>query len=297
MIREISPVRVVIPPSTPRCSSFMVYTLSVCLSIIGGSLGISYGEIYTYEKDGVIVISSEPPPKPKRRRGTRGRSRRQRESSKRTIERGGQTRAQTSNRAQISNRGRTPQRSSKSPRLPRVLHRYNKSLSELALKYHLPARILYSVVLSCSAEARHSHLKNDESSRGERYTCLHPTVDSLIEGILSKSAKRNKRVGKEAEALKSKELINSFDRSLWLLRKLVNRYRGDVTLALSSYYQASQLTEHPIFKHRAQPEQSLNILMNKSRSSYNRSELSSRELMERARRFTRLTLSLLRGDG
>ena len=134
---------------------------------------VVYGEIYTYEKNGVIVISSEPPPRPRKQR--------KRSAISREVERARATKRQRTTRDKArslktkSQRRKVGQprakRKSDRLRLPRVLRREQTLINELSRRYHLPPRLLPSVSLSCLSVFRSDRKSNSNQDEGIKYTC------------------------------------------------------------------------------------------------------------------------------
>ena len=205
-------------------------------SLILGLLFISYGqanaEIYTYERDGVIVISSEPPPRPKRKR-----IRRKKRSTQFKDKDSRNDLLKAVNRIELSNEKNNqakPKRKThrklsknkiKSLPIPRKLRRLKKELQELNKKYKLPAHLLLSLFKSCHFVGKHQH-KIRNSRLYQRLTCLSSEVAELIANKIQSPILNNK-------------LIN-LEHASWLIRKLINNYRGDLTLALSAYFMSAQ---------------------------------------------------------
>ncbi|MAD61645.1 MAG: hypothetical protein CMH49_09095 [Myxococcales bacterium] len=205
-------------------------------SLILGLLFIPYGpvnaEIYTYEQDGVIVISSEPPPRPRRRRNRRKKRSAQlkdKDSRNDLLKNG--TRFERSNKLnnQAKPKRKTRQRLSKNKvkrlPMPRKLRRLKKEVEELNKKYKLPAHLLLSLFKSCHFVGK-SHHKKQGSSLYRRLTCLSSEVAELIANKI------------QSPILNSK--LMDLEHASWLIRKLINYYRGDLTLALSAYFMSAQ---------------------------------------------------------
>ena len=207
-------------------------------SLTLGLLFIPYkqvnSEIYTYEQDGVIVISSEPPPRPKRKR-IRRKKRNTRFEDKGSendllkndtrLKRGNETNNQVKSK-RTTRRGQSKNKLKRLP-IPRKLRRLKKELQELNKKYKLPAHLLLSLFKSCHFVGKNQY-KMLKSRLYQRLTCLSSEVAELIANKI------------QSPILNSK-LVN-LEYASWLIRKLINNYRGDLTLALSAYFMSAQNT-------------------------------------------------------
>ena len=84
------------------------------------------------------------------------------------------------------------------------------------------------------------------------------------------------------------------EHSAWLIRKLINQYRGDLTLALSAYYFAAQNPQHSTHKTHQYQRMSLHHLVNKSRSltESSKDKTYKDKPSFKSRTFLRIALSL-----
>ena len=206
-------------------------------------LPTAQGEIYTYERDGVIVISSEPPPK---------RLRPQRRKARRTKPR----RAKPHHAKHQGKRSRSPEQSRRDKRArhtrsrwtpPRSLSRYRDVLVETAARYQLPARLLWSVISHCR-KLRHP---SQRQRRHDLSSCLSEQVEQRL--ALERTERRTE-VKPPQEPTRSTSRLSKRERAARqlqgiasLLRRLINHFRGDVTLTLTAYPRASQSLGHYIF--------------------------------------------------
>ena len=208
------------------------------------ALPAAQGEIYTYERDGVIVISSEPPPK---RLRPQRRTKPHRAQPRRAKPRNKRPRSLEQSRKQSRKQSRRDQRAQhKGSRwVPsRSLSRYRNTLVEAAARYQLPARLLWSVISHCRelGEPSRSQRRYDLSS------CLSKEVQQKLalekppkEKPLQGSMRSTTGLTKRERAARQLQGIAS------LLRRLINHFRGDVTLTLTAYPHASQSPAHYIF--------------------------------------------------
>ena len=207
-------------------------------------------KIYTYERDGVIVISSEPPPKfsrPKRSRRTRqlpqkSRTQKNVKSSYKRSKKSRPKRNQTSRRKVRKRSSTSVRRSPWKP--PKSLTRYRKHLKRAAQHYQLPHRLLWSVISACQEIKRLKLTLNDPEAEPikQQVTCMSSQViDVLSEELSTQISPRTHR------STRHRQRARQFFAAAAILRRLINYYRGDVTLVLSAYPYAAHWTQHPVF--------------------------------------------------
>ena len=234
----------------------ILYALMGCIQ---GAPHDAQAKIYTYERDGVIVISSEPPPKfsrPKRSKRTRkpaqdSRTRKSRNSKKSRAKKNRAPRRKTKKRSSTSARRRP------SWKPPRSLVRYRKYLKQAAQHYQLPTRLLWSVISACQEIKRVKLTLKDPKAASTKphVTCMSSQViDMLAEGI---SRQMSPRIRKSTRRY---QRTQQFFAAAAVLRRLINYYRGDVTLVLSAYPYAAHWTEHPVFSTRSRTLSSNQLL-------------------------------------
>jgi hypothetical protein len=263
------------------CRGLGGFGLSIVL-ILGGLITSSHAEIYTYEKNGVIIISSEPPPKPNKRRRVR-RTRTKRGTTKKHNQSvDPKHQAKLSKSINKRDQRRRYHLKRKAVKLPRKLRKYKREIKVLSEKYKLPDRLLMTIFNACH-QVHKGHTQTSEKLVNP-YTCLSESVVSLIERYLKASYKTKRYL---------------IEHSAWLIRKLINQYRGDLTLALSAYYFAAQDPQHSTHKAHQYQKMSLHHLVNKSRSFTESSQAKTNEDRPSfdSRTFLRLVLSFKLGEG
>lgn len=97
----------------------------------------------------------------------------------------------------------------------------------------------------------------------------------------------------EAEAGSARDRFEmAMNQSAWLIRKLINRYHGDVTLAIASYYEAARDDHHSIYEYRSLKEHEVSLDVNQSDHVTNRKNRGGPQIF--TLEFTRLALSIWR---
>ena len=212
----------------------------------------AHAKIYTYERDGVVVISSEPPPKfhrPKRvRRSTKGRREVQSKSRRDTSSRSVEVKVPPKKKRKRNSRtSSTKGKRRVSWRPHRSIARYRELLKRAALRYQLPPRLLWSVLSSCHQLRRKRSILSTLSdphfkTLKTEVACLSADVSRLLtvetSPLATQSRSKSTRVRRATQQI--------FDAAA-LLRRLINYYRGDVTLVLSAYPYAAYWSQHPVF--------------------------------------------------
>lgn len=186
-----------------------------------------WSEVYTYEKDGVIVLSSEPPPRrarPARRTSTAQRSR----ASKRESE--------------VKRDQSAPLKKKWKP--TGKIARQKEEVKRAAELERLPHQLIWSVIAACADHPPPA------SSISTSMSCLLPTLKDKLSPQDSGTAATS-----EVKSAAS------------LLRRLVNYYRGDVTLVLSAYPYAARDKHHPTWSEGSPPLSLSSLLTQPSGSS------------------------------
>ena len=233
-------------------------------------------KIYTYEKDGVIVMSTEPPPRPLRKNkirtslsSTHGKTKRKSERKKKR------------NTVQGIRKNRNKMRINPlSLQTPYYVNKHKSVTSRLSIKYQLPKAMIHSVISACY------YLNKEFKNLDTNVACLSDRVKKSLSELLK--TKQNK----EELNIKTSEAARTLEPSLWLLRHLINFYRGDVTLALSAYYMTGQSLETLQFFIQSSLPRKLSDFLNKSEYEI-KSERHGLKLLrpnQEAKRFTQLLL-------
>ena len=247
-----------------------VLVLNFTLSLFCVSWG--HAEIYTYEKDGVIVISTEPPPQPLRRKKVRRNKARKTSRKKRNTK--ALKKKKRSSRITIR-----PAKFHK----PRLLRKIKKELRALTKTYLLPLSLTTSLISACYHLKR--EFKSLNKTKFKSITCLsEPVTKNLID-----SQSKNKKVNKRTH-----HIADNIEPGLWLLRRLLNFYRGDVTLALSAYYMVGQSQEALTYVKSTSIKRDLDYFMNNEESDKEARQKRMRLLVpnREAQRFTQIFLYL-----
>ena len=276
-------------------SFFKISVMTLCLAVLSSTE--SRAEIYTYEKDGVIIISSEPPPRPRRRRlGKKSRSNRNSESRVRLKRREVNHPKKPRRKSEKLTKSDLSKNDKKSPlRLPWRLKKQRAFIEKLSMRYHLPPRLLPSVSLSCLAGAKEVKQSHSSFDEGLEYTCLKQESRDVIQNQLARMSTHQPLLV-DAKSQKNMSLLaQSLEKSAWLLRKLINRYHGDLTLAIASYYEASQDHKHSVYGYHSISEQDLTLAMNKFSQKLDKA-LEVKRPKAASIEFTRRALSLWRGQ-
>ena len=116
-----------------------------------------------------------------------------------------------------------------------------------------------NVTHGLAKEVKQSHSSFDE---GLEYTCLKQESRDVIQNQLARMSTHQPLLVDAKSKKKGSLLAQSLEKSAWLLRKLINRYHGDLTLAIASYYEASQDHKHSVYGYHSISEQDLTLAMN-----------------------------------
>ena len=148
-LRSMLPLR-----NSLQWSCSLVLGLAVSIGINTCSDHNAHAKIYTYERDGVVVISSEPPPKFHRPRRAHRNIQRRREaqsrSSRSTSSKPVEVSAPVQKKRKRSSRRPSIKRNRRTSWRPHLsIGRYREQLKRAALHYQLPPRILWSVLSAC----------------------------------------------------------------------------------------------------------------------------------------------------
>ncbi len=231
--------------STYRLVRLSLLSLLLCIAMSSVQHLLVYAEIYTYEQNGVIIISSEPPPQPKRRHSRRKKRPKKAQTSDWQF---GELRLQQNKKTRQLKKLRQKQQKQATKKkrrkakankkisatklpTPRILRRLKSPLQILSQKYKLPDDLLRSVFKSChfvnpQIPSSVKAISKSKTNPYLRLTCVSLEVAELMD-------KRNLM-------LEVDQKHRYLEYASWLLRKLINDYRGDLTLALSAYFISAQ---------------------------------------------------------
>lgn len=267
--------------STCQCFYRLILLIPIFLLVLSSQ---SFAEIYTYEQDGVIIISSEPPPRPKKRKKPYKRLK-QRSLDTRQVLRDSIKRERQQVKSKVK-RYRGPKKPKSLP-IPRDVRRLKKELLQLKQRYKLPIYLLPALFKSCHFIHSYERYKKQRRSSYRQLTCLSPKVSRFI------------KLRIQNQVLKSK--FEELEHSAWLVRKLINHFRGDLTLALLSYYMSAQNENE--FRSLVSAKSmnktktlTLKALVNNRQKSFSEDDASQvfgkdKRLSKRAKMFLRYVLS------
>ena len=253
---------------TPRFLIKSLIGLFLWSSVFGeGFLSSSrdaHAKIYTYERDGVVVISSEPPPRfsrpkrVKRRTKRRAKKRKKAVGSQRSMTPRSETRKKARRRRSTKiNTKKLKRRAPWTP--PKSIELYQDTIKNVAKHYQLPTRLLWSVLSACHSIKRHSSMPEMlKTKQLDRIACISDEVRQQFTDEISTLLAKTK-----IRSTQARRGVQQIFGAGVLLRRLINYYRGDVTLVLSAYPHAAYWSQHPVFVNNSRTL-SVDGLLNKS---------------------------------